>query len=70
MHLVSQESTADRDSVVHRLDPRVKLIAAVTFVVVVVTTPPGEILRYGLFAALIFGIAWHSIKNSKRPRPR
>ena len=33
---------SDRDSVIHRLDPRGKLVATLAFIAAVVLTPPGS----------------------------
>ena len=42
-------------SLVHRLDPRLKLLAVLAFVLVVTTTPPGTWRSFALFAALAIG---------------
>ena len=42
-------------SLVHRLDPRLKLLAVLAFVLVVTTTPPGNWLSFVLLAALATG---------------
>ena len=54
-----QHSFLDRyrkgTSLVHRLDPRLKLLAVLAFVLVVTTTPPGTWSSFALFAALATG---------------
>jgi cobalt/nickel transport system permease protein len=42
-------------SLIHRLDPRLKLLATLAFVLVVTTTPPGNWLVFALLAALAIG---------------
>jgi cobalt/nickel transport system permease protein len=42
-------------SLVHRLDPRLKLLATLAFVLVVTTTPPGNWLAFALLAVLAIG---------------
>jgi cobalt/nickel transport system permease protein len=42
-------------SLVHRLDPRLKLLATLAFVLVVTTTPPGNWLAFTLLAVLAIG---------------
>jgi cobalt/nickel transport system permease protein len=42
-------------SLVHRLDPRLKLLATLAFVAVVTTTPPGNWLAFGLLTILAIG---------------
>lgn len=44
---------SDRDSVIHRLDPRGKLVATLAFISAVVLTPPGSWLVYGLYFTVI-----------------
>lgn len=42
-------------SLIHRLDPRLKLLATLAFVLVVTTTPPGHRLAFALLAGLAIG---------------
>ena len=44
---------SDRDSVIHRLDPRSKLLATFAFITAVVLVPSGSWLAYGLYFAII-----------------
>ncbi len=44
---------SDLDSLIHRLDPRTKFIAALAFVVAVVLTPPTQWYTFALYFALI-----------------
>jgi cobalt/nickel transport system permease protein len=46
-----------RGTVVHRLPPQVKLVAAVAFVVVVVSTPHRHVWAFAGYAALLAGVA-------------
>lgn len=57
MSLQSQpfERYLARDSAVHRLDPRVKLIVAVAFIIGVALLPDGAWLLYGIAFALVMG---------------
>ncbi|MFN8075537.1 MAG: cobalt ECF transporter T component CbiQ [Kineosporiaceae bacterium] len=45
------------DSLVHRLPPQCKLLAAVAFVLVVVSTPREQVWAFVLYAALLAGVA-------------
>jgi cobalt/nickel transport system permease protein len=47
---------SDRDSFIHRLDPRNKLLATLVLIAAVVMTPPGSWLAYSLFFALIVAL--------------
>jgi cobalt/nickel transport system permease protein len=42
-------------SLIHYLDPRLKLLATLAFVLVVTTTPPGNWIAFALLAALTIG---------------
>jgi cobalt/nickel transport system permease protein len=44
---------SDRDSMIHRLDPRTKLIATLAFITLVVLLPSASWLTYGLYFAVI-----------------
>ena len=44
---------SDRDSVIHRLDARAKLLAALAIIAAVVLTPPGSWLAFGAYLAVI-----------------
>ncbi len=44
---------SDRDSVLHRLDPRTKFIATFVFILAVALTPPGRWLTFAAFFLLI-----------------
>jgi len=44
---------SDRDSVIHRIDPRGKLVVTLAFIAAVVLTPFGSWLAYGLFFTVI-----------------
>jgi cobalt/nickel transport system permease protein len=44
---------SDRDSPIHRLDPRGKLLATLAFIAAVVLTPAGSWLAYGLYFTII-----------------
>ena len=44
---------SDGDSLIHRLDPRAKLLATLAFVAAVVLTPAASWLAYGLYSTVI-----------------
>ena len=44
----------DRDSFVHRLDPRTKLVAACAYVVAVAVVPPGSWPSYAVLLSIVF----------------
>jgi cobalt/nickel transport system permease protein len=44
---------SDRDSLIHRLDPRSKLLATLVFIAAVVLTPAGSWLAYSLYFLVI-----------------
>lgn len=44
---------SDRDSFIHRLDPRTKFITALVFILVVVLTPPGTWLAFAAYLLII-----------------
>ena len=44
---------SDRDSLIHRLDPRSKLLAMLAFIAAVVLTPAGSWLAYSLYFVII-----------------
>jgi cobalt/nickel transport system permease protein len=46
-----------RDTVVHRLPPHCKLVAVLTFVLVVVATPRDAFWAFGVYALLLAGVA-------------
>lgn len=62
---------SDRDSLIHRLDPRTKLITTFVFILAVVLTPPDSWLAYALYFALVVTLltlsrlpAFHVFKRS------
>lgn len=57
MEQVFLEGYTNRDSVMHRLDPRVKIIAFFSFIFMVVLTPlEGDVYRFVAYFALLFGM--------------
>ncbi|MDP8952113.1 MAG: cobalt ECF transporter T component CbiQ [Actinomycetota bacterium] len=50
------EAVAAKDSPVHRLDPRVKIVGLIGLVVVSVSLPPGAWLAFGALAAVLVGL--------------
>ncbi|GAI04664.1 unnamed protein product, partial [marine sediment metagenome] len=44
---------SDRDSIIHRLDPRTKLITTLFFVLAVVLTPPNRWQAFALYFILV-----------------
>ena len=51
--LSAVEAVAARDSPVHRLDPRVKILGLIGLVLVTVTLPPGAWAAFGALAAIL-----------------
>ncbi len=47
-----------RDSLVHRLDPRVKLVAALGFILTVMVTPPPAWPAFSVLLMLVLGLIW------------
>ncbi len=47
---------SDRNSMIHRLDPRTKLVATLAFIAAVVLTPSGGWLNYGLYFIIVAGL--------------
>lgn len=47
---------SDRDSFIHRLDPRTKFIISILFILAVALTPTGSWLAFGMYAATIAGL--------------
>jgi cobalt/nickel transport system permease protein len=56
MHIHALDAYRSRESPVHRLDARVKLVLAVLFIVATALTPDGAWLAYGLLAGLLLGV--------------
>jgi cobalt/nickel transport system permease protein len=56
MHIHALDAYRSGESLVHRLDARVKLVLAVLFIVATALTPDGAWLAYGLLAALLLGV--------------
>jgi cobalt/nickel transport system permease protein len=50
------EAVAAGDSVVHRLDPRVKIVGLLGLVIVSVSTPPGAWLAFAAYAAVLLAL--------------
>jgi cobalt/nickel transport system permease protein len=50
------EAVAAGDSLVHRLDPRVKIVGLIGLVLVAVTLPPGAWAAFGALAAFLLGL--------------
>ncbi len=55
-HGAAIEAVAAKDSPVHRLDPRVKIIGLIGLVFVSVSLPPGAWLAFGVLAAILLGL--------------
>jgi cobalt/nickel transport system permease protein len=55
--LGSIEAVAAKDSPVHRLDPRVKIVGLIGLVLVAVTLPTGAWPAFGALAAILVGLA-------------
>lgn len=56
MHIHYLDPYKDRSSLIHRLDPRVKLVLAVGFILATALTPPGAWPAYILFFALLLAV--------------
>ncbi|MCG6534886.1 MAG: cobalt ECF transporter T component CbiQ [Syntrophales bacterium LBB04] len=63
MHLTHIDQFTGLMSPIRSMDPRAKLIAALTFILLVVVTPDGYFLSFGLYAALV----WIAIAISRVP---
>ncbi len=55
-HISDVEAVAAKDSPVHRLDPRVKIVGLIGLVVVSVSLPPGAWLAFGAVMAILVGL--------------
>lgn len=53
----SQRLYVQGDTVIHRLAPQCKLVAVVTFVLIVVSTPRDQFWAFGVYAIALTGIA-------------
>ena len=51
---------SDRDSLIHRLDPRTKFIITILFILMVVITPPATWYSFAFYLAIIAGMVWLS----------
>ena len=60
MHLNFADQYQRGSSLLHRLDPRTKLIGAVAFIAAATILPPGSWLSYALLLAGIVAAAWAS----------
>ncbi len=60
MHHLHIDRFASLSSPVHRIDPRVKLITTLIFIVIVVLTPNGYFLSYGLYFAAVLAALYFS----------
>jgi cobalt/nickel transport system permease protein len=60
MHINALDQYQTLDSPIHRLDPRVKLVAAVSFILACVVTPDGVWLAFLAFLALWFSVVLFS----------
>jgi len=47
-----------RDSLVHRLDPRVKLVATLAFILAVTATPPTAWPAFSVLLIMVLGLIW------------
>ncbi len=70
-HASTFDRYLERDSLVHRLDPRVKVVVAIVFIVCVALLPDGAWLLYGVSFMLVVAVAlaakvspWLVIKRS------
>lgn len=56
LHVQALDVYRHRDTLIHRLDPRVKFVVTLFFVIVVALVPEGAWLAYGLLAALALSV--------------
>lgn len=56
MHIHYLDPYQDRTSLIHRLDPRIKLMLAVGFILALAFTPPGAWPAYIIFFALLLAV--------------
>ena len=47
---------AELESIIHRLDPRIKIISFFSFILLVISTQPTKFLNFPLYFLLIFGV--------------
>ncbi len=47
---------ADLESIIHRLDPRIKIVSFFSFILLVISTQPIKFLNFPLYFLLIFGV--------------
>lgn len=52
-----QEHYTEIPSVIHRLDPRVKIISLLVYIILVSLTPPNDFLQFGIYFVIIFIVA-------------
>ena len=50
------EKYADLDSFIHRLDPRIKLLTTLAFILALLTTPPSRWQAFALYFGLLVGL--------------
>lgn len=58
MHFDLSDQYRDRPSLIHKLDPRVKVVATFSYILVVSLTPVGKWESFCFFLALILVAAW------------
>ncbi len=56
MHPDLLDRYGNLNSVIHRMDPRVKIVVFISFVLVVISTPPVEFSKFFLYFLLIFSV--------------
>ncbi|PKP57503.1 MAG: hypothetical protein CVT89_04430 [Candidatus Altiarchaeales archaeon HGW-Altiarchaeales-2] len=56
MHHYFLDKYANVNSIIHHLDPRLKIIAFISYVLFVILTPPTEFIKFFLYFSLIFSV--------------
>jgi len=56
MHHYFLDKYANVNSIIHHLDPRLKIITFISYVLFVILTPPTEFIKFFLYFSLIFSV--------------
>lgn len=56
MNFAIADGYEDKDSIIHRLDPRTKIACLILFIFIVTLTPPLRILEFCIYAALLLSL--------------
>lgn len=70
MNITISDSYEDKNSIIHRLDPRTKIICLILFIFVVTLTPPLRFLEFCAYAVLLISLTLTSklslLKTAKK----